>query len=169
MQAQFTTSKYENFSFPIKSSAMAYDHIKKLMKLAGEEQSDLARLLGRSPAVITNLFKGERSLQIEEVQKIAAHYKVSTDYVIYGKEDVSIRPVESAIIYAIKDILKIITKEKPGTKQKLREDFMRALDLFHEAPGAVKVMDSLLACIEGPSLQERQPIGDKLLRLDPPG
>lgn len=63
-----------------------YPHLKRLLRDAGERQADLARLLGRDRAVITHLFSGARKLQTDEVEKIAAHYGVTSDFVLYGTE-----------------------------------------------------------------------------------
>jgi len=64
---------------------MAYEHLKKLLAKNGMKQADLAQLINRSAAVVTNLFQGVRSLQVEEVERIASYFQVTTNFVLYGE------------------------------------------------------------------------------------
>jgi hypothetical protein len=48
-------------------------HLKKLLNKHGLKQTDLAHLLGRDKAVITNLFQGKRQLKADEAAIIAEH------------------------------------------------------------------------------------------------
>lgn len=82
----FIYSKCTRFRNSVKCGAMAYAHLKKLLYTSGKTQIDLASIIGRTPAVITNLFNGTRSLQIEEVQKIADYFKVTPAFVLTGKD-----------------------------------------------------------------------------------
>lgn len=63
---------------------MAYEHIKDLLTQSGVTQAYLAELLGRTPAVITNLFNNDRRLQLEEAEKISERFGVPIDFVLYG-------------------------------------------------------------------------------------
>lgn len=51
-------------------------HLKKLLTKQGLTQTDLAHLLGRDKAVITNLFQGKRQLKADEAAIIASHLGV---------------------------------------------------------------------------------------------
>lgn len=51
-------------------------HLKQLLAKNGISQTDLARLLRRDKAVITNLFQGKRQLKAEEAMVIASHIGV---------------------------------------------------------------------------------------------
>ena len=55
---------------------MNLSHVKQLLARHGIKQTDLARILGRDKAVITNLFQGKRQLKAEEAMKIASHIGV---------------------------------------------------------------------------------------------
>ena len=50
---------------------MAYEHLQNLLLSAGKKQADLARLINKTPAVITNLFNGSRKLDAKEACRIA--------------------------------------------------------------------------------------------------
>lgn len=131
---KFISSKYTKFSSSIKSRPMAYEHIKRMLSDAGENQADLARLLGRTPAVITNLFNGERSLQIEEVQKISARYGVSTDYVLYGKEfdRPKLYQADDALLLRCGDSILAAAKQL-GLKLSLAEAMAYTVQLYKHA------------------------------------
>lgn len=51
-------------------------HLKQLLAKNGISQTDLARILGRDKAVITNLFQGRRRLKADEAMLIARHVGV---------------------------------------------------------------------------------------------
>jgi len=55
---------------------MNLSHLKQLLAKNGISQTDLARLLRRDKAVITNLFQGKRQLKAEEAMVIASHIGV---------------------------------------------------------------------------------------------
>lgn len=63
---------------------MAYEQLQTLLLSAGKKQADLARLIKKTPAVITNLFGGERKLDAQEAQLIANWLGVDVDRVIGG-------------------------------------------------------------------------------------
>jgi|ERR1700741_39959 len=153
---------------------MAYEHIKNLLSKHGEDQTDLAKLIGRSPAVITNLFNGSRSLQIEEVEKLAEHYEVSTDYILYGRDLVNsqenLRDSELALAYALKEIIDILLNRKRATKKVLIDDFTYALDRYQGAalPNAALLMVDFLAHVKDEQRQGEQQAIRKLLELAPP-
>lgn len=61
---------------------MAYEHIQKLLEEQGKSQNELAGLLNRTPAVVTNLFNGVRLLKANEIQKIADWLSVSPEQIM---------------------------------------------------------------------------------------
>lgn len=64
---------------------MAYEHVKKMMKIANKTQNDLALLFGRQPAVITSLFQGKRRLTTDEAQKLAQFLNVPVQAILDPK------------------------------------------------------------------------------------
>jgi transcriptional regulator with XRE-family HTH domain len=50
---------------------MAYEHLRTMLMSAGKKQADLARLINKTPAVVTNLFNGVRKLDAQEASRIA--------------------------------------------------------------------------------------------------
>jgi plasmid maintenance system antidote protein VapI len=65
-------SKSTAFSISVHSRPMAYEHLRGLMSKAGVSQADLAKVLNKTPAVVTNLFNGVRELKAQEVIRISA-------------------------------------------------------------------------------------------------
>lgn len=65
---------------------MAYEHLKKLLIKHGKSQKDLADLINKTEAVITNLFNGTRKLAVTEGQKIADWLKEPIEFVLFGIE-----------------------------------------------------------------------------------
>jgi len=61
---------------------MAYENLQALMARAHMLKKDLAALLGRDNAVVTNLLKGGRPLSSEETKMLAQHFGVSTDTIL---------------------------------------------------------------------------------------
>lgn len=57
-------------------------HLKQLLSEHGISQTDLARILGRDKAVITNLFHGRRQLKAEEAMVIARHIGVPVSQIL---------------------------------------------------------------------------------------
>lgn len=53
--------------------------LKALMERHSISQTDLARILGRDKAVVTNLFQGRRRLKADEAMRIAQHLGVSME------------------------------------------------------------------------------------------
>lgn len=155
---------------------MAYEHLKKLLEKNGKSQEDLAKLIGRTPAVVTNLFKGRRSLQTEEVEKIARHFDVSTDYVMYGKDvelirhtDEVQRESELAIIYVLKVILQIMMQHQMVSTKGLDFNFSEALTFYHgrKLGKAAQIMEKLRVFVaEEPRVLE-QAINRILLEPEP--
>lgn len=61
---------------------MNLSHLKQLLTKHGLTQTDLARLLRRDKAVITNLFQGKRQLKADEATIIASHLGVTVAQVL---------------------------------------------------------------------------------------
>ena len=59
------------------SGGMNLAHLKKLLGKHGLTQTDLAHLLNRDKAVITNLFQGKRQLKADEAAVIASHLGIT--------------------------------------------------------------------------------------------
>lgn len=75
--------------------SMPYDNLQKLMQNAGMRKGDLAAMLKRDNAVVTNLFKGGRPLYPEEAKMLAAHFGVSTDIILDNAEYDAIEGMEA--------------------------------------------------------------------------
>lgn len=67
---------------------MAYEHIRELLTEHGLNQAELAALLGKTPAVITNLFNGERLLKSSEAQLLARKFNTTIEYILHGDQQV---------------------------------------------------------------------------------
>lgn len=61
-------------------------HLKLLLSQHGISQTDLARILRRDKAVITNLFQGKRQLKAEEAMVIASHIGVPVAQILGVQE-----------------------------------------------------------------------------------
>lgn len=62
-------------------------HLKKILNKHGLTQTDLAHLLNRDKAVITNLFQGKRQLKADEAAVIASHLGIAVADVMGIKEE----------------------------------------------------------------------------------
>ena len=61
------------------SDISGIDSLKHLLEENGMNASDLARLLGVHPSMGSKILKGERSLTVDSLRKLAAHFKVSPE------------------------------------------------------------------------------------------
>ena len=69
---------YESKHHAIKTSDISgLDSLKHLLQESQMNASDLARLLKVHPSLGSKILKGERSLTIDHLRKLAAHFKVS--------------------------------------------------------------------------------------------
>src|SRR5580704_5622667 len=115
----FMSSKSTEFSFPVTSPTMAYDYLKDLMKKKGKSQAEFAKVLNKTPAVVTNMFNGERQLKLAEVVRVARWLEVSIDEVVGMPRQLAI-PVIGEVgaggeVYPIDDlplIPRIVRKEE---------------------------------------------------------
>jgi len=64
------------------SDISGIDALKHLLDENGMNASDLARLLGVHPSMGSKLLKGERSLTVNHLRKLAARFKVSPELFI---------------------------------------------------------------------------------------
>ena len=59
------------------------ERLKQLRKAAGESQTDLAIILGKSAAItVSGYEKGNREPNIKSIRTICEHYKVSADFLL---------------------------------------------------------------------------------------
>lgn len=63
--------------------------LKALMEKHGVSQTDLAAILGRDKAVVTNLFQGRRQLKADEAMRIARHLGVPVAEVLGAEAGVA--------------------------------------------------------------------------------
>jgi SOS-response transcriptional repressor LexA len=63
----------DNFSGSQKTDGMSIDWIKEGLKKEGKSKIGLAAAIGRSPSAVTELLKGKRKLQVDEITKIARY------------------------------------------------------------------------------------------------
>lgn len=81
---------------------MQMNRLRQLLKAHNVTQTELARLLGRDKAVITNLLQGRRRLQAVEAMKIARHLNVPVAEVLgeqkpaHGMEERVLIPFQQA-------------------------------------------------------------------------
>jgi HTH-type transcriptional regulator/antitoxin HigA len=64
------------------SDIRGIDSLKHLLQEHAMNASDLARLLGVHASMGSKILKGERSLTVDHLRKLAAHFKVSPDLFI---------------------------------------------------------------------------------------
>lgn len=70
---------YETRHHAIKTSDISgLDALKHLMEENNMNASDLARLLGIHPSMGSKILKGDRSLTVNHLRKLCAHFKVSS-------------------------------------------------------------------------------------------
>lgn len=67
--------------------SMAYEHILGEIKSQGKTQFEMAKVLGRTHAVSTNIFNGTRPIKIEEVPRLARWLSKSPNWILYGSEE----------------------------------------------------------------------------------
>jgi transcriptional regulator with XRE-family HTH domain len=72
---------------------MAYEHLQNLLVSAGKKQADLARLINKTPAVVTNLFNGSRKLDAKEAIRIADWLGVEMSVVMGSHNPLSRVPI----------------------------------------------------------------------------
>jgi transcriptional regulator with XRE-family HTH domain len=155
---------------------MAYEHIKALLIERGESQADLAKLIGRTNAVVTNLFNGSRSLQIEEVEKLANHFNVSKHYILTGieKEERNgpeLRDSEIALMDTIKTLIQTMALLNPSIPDMLRSAFNYQKIQYEELGqhGAVLVMGELGKFVGEKAHSPERELIRRLLQLSPAG
>jgi len=88
---------------------MAYEHLQNLLVSAGKKQADLARLINKTPAVVTNLFNGDRKLDAQEAIKIAAWLGVGMSAVMGSQNSRTKVPVigevgAGGLVHSIDDL-----------------------------------------------------------------
>lgn len=86
------------FEIPYTKEGMDLSYLKKLMKLRGISQTDLAEILGRDKSVITNLFQGKRQLKVAEAMVIAEHMEVPVSQLFGMDEQENSGFMEAALI-----------------------------------------------------------------------
>lgn len=58
---------------------MQKEELKSIMALFGDNQKDLAALLGRTEANISKKIAGKKAFRQDEISTIALHYKLTAD------------------------------------------------------------------------------------------
>ena len=64
-----------------------YDRIEKLMLEHGEKASDLAKATGMSTGMFSQCKGRMQKPSAAKLSKVAAHYNVTTDYLLTGKQE----------------------------------------------------------------------------------
>lgn len=111
---------------------MAYEHLQNLLLSAGKKQADLARLIHKTPAVITNLFNGSRKLDAKEAIKIADWLGVEMSVVMGTGNTLARVPIvgevgAGGLVFPIDDLPLI-----PRTLEEAERDYINCE--FTEAP-----------------------------------
>lgn len=70
---------YEDKRFPVSPPAPPAEVLDELMRANGLSQSALAKLVGIAQSTISDILRGERSLNIGHVTKLAKHFNVSPE------------------------------------------------------------------------------------------
>lgn len=115
-----------------KTTDMFLENLKKLMAQRGATQSQLAELLGRDNSVITNLFKGERRLALDEAQKIADYFGVSLSYLTSGREEDPF-VINTGLYRRAVAIAENYLEQQPGTRPSFEEFSFMVLRCYHLA------------------------------------
>jgi len=111
---------------------MAYEHLQNLLLSAGKKQADLARLINKTPAVITNLFNGDRKLDAQEAIKIADWLGVEMSAVMGSQNSLTRVPIigevgAGGLVFSIDDLPLI-----PRTLEEADRDYINCE--FIDAP-----------------------------------
>lgn len=66
------------FGFSERMAPMDLETIKEALDRPGKSKGGLAQALGRSPAVVTSILKGERPIKLEEIPKIEGYLGIGS-------------------------------------------------------------------------------------------
>jgi transcriptional regulator with XRE-family HTH domain len=61
--------------------------VRELRETRGMTQDDLAALLGLGKSAVCRVESGERGLAVPELAVLAAHFGVSTDFLLFGERE----------------------------------------------------------------------------------
>ena len=73
-----------------------YDRIEKLMLEHGEKASDLAKATGMSTGLLSQWKSRMQKPSAAKLSKVAAHYNVTTDYLLTGKQEEKAAPADTS-------------------------------------------------------------------------
>lgn len=73
-----------------------YDRIEKLMLEHGEKASDLAKATGMSTGLLSQWKSRMQKPSAAKLSKVAAHYNVTTDYLLTGKQEEKATPADTS-------------------------------------------------------------------------
>lgn len=149
------------------------NRIKDFATQRGLSQADLARLTGYDPPVVARFWHGQRKLHQQHLKIFAEAFGCLPEEIIsssQAKQPDELNYKDVAMLYALKSVIRAL--EAPAGKDKakmLREDLKHALNHYRteNKPGAVVVMEELLAFVGGPQHQEARSTIHKLLQLSP--
>lgn len=151
------------------------NNLRKLRLQRGLTLERLAEMVEpqTSADTISKLELGQRGLDHEWMIRLSKPLRCDVrDFIgeIDNNKRTGLRDIDIALIYVIKDIIKITFNKKPALRQRLRRDLIYALDHFRDEKlsDAERVMDDLLAFVEGEAHQERPQTIRKPLQLVPP-
>jgi transcriptional regulator with XRE-family HTH domain len=110
---------------------MAYEHLRNLLTSAGKKQADLAKLINKTPAVVTNLFNGVRKLDAQEANRIATWLGVEMTEVLGGKSTTSKVPViglvgAGGLVFPADDVPLISRSVEEGERDYINCEFVDA-------------------------------------------
>lgn len=146
------------------------NNIRKYRIIAGLSQEKLGRLVGIQRAAMSKLERGGMNVTTSYLERISKVLNCTPEELIASPK--SQNGTNDALIYAIKEILKLMLKEdgKPVTRDKIRMDFIKGIALFDSEglQGGVAVLDDLLGYVEGKQLPEEIHISPPTLKLVPP-
>lgn len=123
---------------------MDIENLRNVLKKHGMSQTDLARLLGRDKAVVTNLFSGKRSLKAEEAMLIARHLGVDVAQILGEKPAAQKRGMEEPAVLIPFRQAPLKTKKSKQIVEKSGKFFLKDSDVTGANVYAVEVRDDSL-------------------------
>jgi hypothetical protein len=110
---------------------MAYEHLRNLLVSAGKKQADLAKLIHKTPAVVTNLFNGVRKLDAQEAGRIAVWLGVGVNEVLGGQSTALRVPVIGEVgaggqVFPVDDMPLISRSVEDGERDFINCEFVDA-------------------------------------------
>lgn len=141
----------------------------KFMASRGLKQSSWCKKANISEGSLRNFLNGDSdSMQSNQLQMLAQAADTTIAEILgvpTGKVD-----SEDAILYALKELIDIVTNKKPATNEQMLDDFIYASVHYRDSGqlNAASVMKSLVEHVKASSLQEKLKKDELPFSLSPP-